>query len=318
MEILTSVDREKIAALRREDHFFWLDLMDPTPQDLDMLGEMLGLHPLALEDTREWNQRPKLDRYEHHVLLVFYSARNCKSQEAQRDFAPLEVHIYISGGFIITARHEPCSELDALHDELMPEKTDIEEYLVYRILDGLTDAFYPVIDAIEKRVDTIEREVLDRPRQRHLEVIYRLKQEVHDLYRRVSPQRDLFQTTGADVIGSLPGLSRGSREYLRDVADHIAQVVGELTRQNEDLVALTATYFNANANRLNRTASRLSVAGTFFIAWTLVTGFFGQNFGWLVDHINGEGRFLAYGIGGLVIPSIALGAYFWRRREDWL
>ena len=60
------------------------------------------------------------------------------------------------------------------------------------------------------------------------------------------------------------------------------------TRQNEDLFALTSTYFNANANRLNRTATRLSVAGTFFIVWTLVTGFFGQNFGWLVDHIDGR------------------------------
>src|SRR4051794_36348789 len=282
-----------------------------------MLGEMLGLHPLALEDTREWNQRPKLDRYENHVLLVFYSARNC-SPEENRAFAPLEVHIYVSGSFIVTARHEPCSELDALHGDLMPEKTDVEEYLVYRILDGLTDAFYPVIEAIEKRVDAIEHEVLERPRQRHLEVIYRLKQEVHDLLRRVTPQRDLFQTAGADVIGSLPGLSRGSHEYLRDVADHLAQVPGELTRKNEDLFALTSPYFNANANRLNRTASRLSVAGTFFIAWTLVTGFFGQNFGYLVQHVAGLGAFLGYSLGGLVLPTVLLGVYFWRRREDWL
>jgi magnesium transporter len=317
VEILTSVEREKIAELRRQDHFFWLDLANPSGQDLDMLGELLGLHPLALEDTREWNQRPKLDRYENHVLLVFYSVRNCPPVE-ERDFAPLEVHIYISGSFIVTARHEPCSELDELHDTLMPEKTDIEEYLVYRILDGLTDAFYPVIDAIERRVDTIEREVLDRPRQAHLAVIYRLKQEVHDLLRRTTPQRDMFQTAGADIIGSLPGLSRGSREYLRDVADHVAQVVGELNRQNEDLIALTATYFNSNANRLNRTASRLSVAGTFFIAWTLVTGFFGQNFGWLVGHIDGLSHFLVYGIGGLVIPTVLLAIYFWRRREDWI
>ena len=317
MEILTSVDREKIAELRREDHFFWLDLMDPSAQELDMLGEMLGLHPLALEDTREWNQRPKLDRYESHVLLVFYSARTCVPPE-DRAFAPLEVHIYISGSYIVTARHEPCSELDLLHSELMPEKTDIEEYLVYRILDGLTDAFYPVIEAIEGRVDTIEREVLERPRQEHLGSIYRLKQEVHDLLRRATPQRDLFTSAGAQTISTLPGLSRGSREYLRDVADHLAQVVGELARQNEDLFALTSTYFNANANRLNRTASRLSVVGTFFIAWTLVTGFFGQNFGWLVGHIEGEGHFIGYGLGGLVIPTIVLAVYFWRRREDWL
>jgi magnesium transporter len=317
VEILTSVDREKIAELRREDHFFWLDLMDPSAQDLDMLGEMLGLHPLALEDTREWNQRPKLDRYENHVLLVFYSGRTCPPEE-ERGFAPLEVHIYISGSFIVTARHEPCSELDALHSELMPEKTDIEEYLVYRILDGLTDAFYPLIDAIEQRVDTMEREVLARPRQEHLGSIYRLKQEVHDLLRRVTPQRDLFTSAGAQTISTLPGLSRGSREYLRDVADHLAQVAGELSRQNEDLQALTGTYFNANANRLNRTASRLSVAGTFFIAWTLVTGFFGQNFGWLVGHIDSAGAFIGYSFVGLVIPTIVLGVYFWRRREDWI
>ena len=317
MEILTSVDRDKIAELHRQDHFFWLDVKNPSNRELDLLGELLGLHPLALEDTREWNQRPKLDRYEPHVLLVFYSARTCEPDE-EREFAPLEVHLYISGSFIVTARHEPCSELDALHDELMPEKTDIEEYLVYRILDGLTDAFYPVIDRIEARVDAMEGEVLERPRQEHLGATYRLKQEVHDLLRRVTPQRDLFTGAGAQTISTLPGLSRGSHEYLRDVADHLAQVVGELTRQNEDLVALTSTYFNANANRLNRTASRLSVAGTFFIAWTLITGFFGQNFGWLVDHVASLHTFLIFGLGGLVIPSVALGAYFWRRREDWL
>jgi magnesium transporter len=317
VEVLTSVDREKIADLHRQDHFFWLDLANPASEDLDTLGDLLGLHPLALEDTHEWNQRPKLDRYESHVLLVFYSARTCTPEE-ERDAAALEVHIYVSGSFIVTARHEPCSELDALHSELTPEKTDIEEYLVYRILDGLTDAFYPVIDAIEQRVDTIEREVLDRPRHTHLEAIYRLKQEVHDLLRRATPQRELFERAGADIIATLPGLSRGSREYLRDVADHLAQVVSELTRQNEDLLALTSTYFNANANRLNRTASRLSVAGTFFIAWTLVTGFFGQNFGWLVDHVATLHAFVGYGLGGLAVPTIVLGVYFWRRRADWL
>jgi magnesium transporter len=317
VEILTSVDREEIAELRREDHFFWLDLANPSERDLQMLGELLDLHPLALEDTREWNQRPKLDRYENHVLLVFYSARTC-APEDERGFTPLEVHIYISGSFIVTARREPCSELDALHDTLMPEKTEVEEYLVYRILDGLTDAFYPVIDAIEAQVDAMEREVLAQPRQQHLGSIYRLKQDVHDLLRRATPQRDLLTTAGTNTITSLPGLSRGSHEYLRDVADHLAQVVGELNRQNEDLVALTSTYFNANSNRLNRTASRLSVVGTFFIAWTLITGFFGQNFGWLVDHVASLHAFVIYGLGGLVIPTIFLGIYFWRRREDWI
>jgi magnesium transporter len=316
VEVLTSVEPERLRALRERDDFFWLDLKDPEEADLDALNELLGLHPLALEDTREWNQRPKLDRYEGHVLLVFYSARVCRAPET-RDFAPVEVHIYVSGGFIVTARHEGCQELDDLHDTLVPENTEAEDYIVYRILDALTDAFYPVIEAIEGRVDALEQEVLERTRRQHLGAIYRLKQQVHDLLRRATPQRDMFQNTGVDVIRTLPGLSHGSREYLGDVADHLAQVTGELTRQNDDLTALTSTYFNANANRLNRTASRLSVLGTLFVAWTLVTGFFGQNFGWLTRSIDSRRDFVGYGIGGLIIPTIVLGVYFWRRREDW-
>ena len=58
-------------------------------------------------------------------------------------------------------------------------------------------------------------------------------------------------STGTEAILDLPGLARGAREYLRDVGDHLAQIAGELHRQQEDLTALTATYFNANANRLN-------------------------------------------------------------------
>ena len=123
--------------------------------------------------------------------------------------------------------------------------------------------------------------LLGRPRQEHLAEIYRLKQRIHELSRRVVPQRDRF-LAGSEVILTLPGLERGAKEYLRDVGDHLAQIAGELHRQQEDLMALTATYFNANQNRLNSVATRLTIGGTFFLAWTLVTGFFGQNFGWLV------------------------------------
>ena len=64
---------------------------------------------------------------------------------------------------------------------------------------------------------------------------------------------------------NLPGLARSAREYLRDVGDHLVQIAGELHRQQEDLTALTATYFNANANRLNAVATRLTIGGTFFL-----------------------------------------------------
>jgi magnesium transporter len=315
VEVLTAVDEPRIAGLRERDEFFWIDLLSPSDDELTTLGRLLHLHPVALEDTREFRQRPKLDAYEDHVLLVFFTAR--ETGDPDWPAVPLEVHVYVSGGFVATIRRDSCTALDRLHDALVPEGKAPEEFIVYRVLDTLTDAYYPVLGAFEEQVDELEAEVLDRPRREHLRRIYRLKQDVHNLNRVVTAQRDGFQR-GSDSILGLAGLSRGSRAYLRDVGDHLVQVTGELQRQTEDLLALTATYFNANSDRLNAVATRLTIAGTLFLIWTLVTGFFGQNFGWLVDHIDSRRAFLTFGVGGLVVPTVILLTLFWVKRDDWL
>ena len=314
MEVLTDVDDGRIRALLERDHFFWLDLHEPTSEAFTRVGEMLGLHPVAMEDTREFGQRPKSDVYESHVLVVFYTARRTGGEDPVAD--PIEVHVYVSGGFVVTVRQAECDLLDDLHTELIPADTEAEDYLVYRIFDSLTDAWYPVINAIEQRVDGLEGEVFERTRREQLARIYRLRQEVREHHRLVFEQRDHFQPA-ADAIRNLAGLTRGSKEYLRDVGDHLAQVTGEFHRQIEDLMSLAQTYFNANADRLNRTATRLTVVGTIFVTWTLVTGFFGQNFGWLVKHVESESDFLVFGIGGIVVPTIVLCSLFWIKRRDW-
>jgi magnesium transporter len=316
MEVLETVDRDRLADLRERDEFFWLDLSEPSPEDIKSMGEALSLHPVAVEDTIEFGQRPKLDSYGEHVLFVFYTVRKGRNT-GEGVFEAIEIHIYVSGSFVITVRRAECTQLDALHDELDATDPKAEEYIVYRVFDVLTDAFYPIIELLEERIDALEGLVLlGRPRQEQLAEIYRLKQRIQELSRRVVPQRDRF-LAGSEVILNLPGLARGAKEYLRDVGDHLAQIAGELHRQQEDLLALTATYFNANQNRLNSVATRLTIGGTFFLAWTLVTGFFGQNFGWLVNNIDTRHDFLLYGVGALVIPTVIIGTVFWVKRKDW-
>jgi magnesium transporter len=312
MHVLTEVDEARIADLRRRDEFFWIDLEAPPDADLHRLGGLLGLHPLALEDTREFGQRPKTDVYESTALVVFFSAKVLDGRE--RVAGMIEIHVHISGGFVLTVRREPCAALDQLHGALMPEDTKVEDYLVYRIFDSLTDAFYPVIGALERRVDALEAEVLERARREQLTRIYRLRQEARELVRLVSDQRDHF---APGPLTGLAGLSHGSREYLRDVGDHLTQIAGELRRQNDDLQALAGTYFNANADRLNAVATRATIVGTLFILWTLVTGFFGQNFGWLVDNIDSRTDFMLLGLGGLLVPTVVLLTLFWVKRRDW-
>ena len=314
MEVLTEADEQRIGALLEQDEFFWLDLHRPSADGFARVGDLLGLHAMAMEDTREFGQRPKVDVYESHVLVVFYTARRTGSDEPVA--TPIEVHVYVSGGFIVTVRQEECDLLDDLHSALVPEEKEAEDYLVYRIFDSLTDAWYPVINAIEARVDGLEAEVFERARREQLSRIYRMRQEVREHHRLVTEQRDQFQPA-ADAIRNLASLTRGSKEYLRDVVDHLTQVSGELHRQYEDLMSLAQTYFNANADRLTQTATRLTVVGTIFVTWTLVTGFFGQNFEWLVGHVESGTDFLLFGVGGLVVPTVVLGALFWNKRRDW-
>jgi magnesium transporter len=314
VHVLTEVDPELIAQLRKDDHFFWIDLDRPDPDAVRRLGAALDLHPVALEDTLEMGQRPKIEPYQGHVLLVFYTAR--ATGDPDRPGEPQEVHIYISGEFIATIHPEPCQALDDLHQSLAEEPTQDEEILIYRVLDGLTDAFYPVINTIETELDALEIAVLTRPQREHLSRSYRLKQNVRELQRLTAAQHEQFKTAHEFIL-ALEGLTKGSRPYLRDIGDHLIQITGEFQRQLDDLFALTQTYFNANSDRLNAVATRLTVGGSIFVIYTVVTGFFGQNFGWLVDHIDTKHAFLIFGVGSLVVPTVVLLTLFWIKRHDW-
>src|SRR3954466_6113268 len=131
MDVLTAVDPARIEADRRSGHEFWIDLVDPSDEEVDRLGEMLGLHPVATEDTREFGQRPKVDVYEDHVLLVYYTAR----LEESGSVTAIEVHVYAAAGFLITVRRDRCDILDDLRSRV----EEMYEHPVYEILDTLTD-----------------------------------------------------------------------------------------------------------------------------------------------------------------------------------
>src|SRR5215217_2673915 len=138
MDVLTAVDADRIASDRRDGHNLWIDLVDPPDDGVDNVGRLLDLHPVAIEDTREFGQRPKVDVYEDHVLLVFYTARLERSGAVR----PIEVHVYVARGYLITVRRAACDILDELREHV----EEVHEHPVYKILDTLTDAFYPVIE----------------------------------------------------------------------------------------------------------------------------------------------------------------------------
>src|SRR3954447_9394048 len=313
MEVLTHFDVPTAERLIAAQEFFWLDLVDPDHEELGHLAELVGLHPAALEDSREWDQLPKVDVYGDHLLLVFFTA-----QTLNRQTEPREVHVYLSGDWIVTVRR-CATRLDLLHEVLRgaDPQTQDEDLIVYKVLDALADAWDPVVDELDRRVDEIEVQVLQRPRQRHPQTIYWLKQEVGNLLRHAALQAKVMPDA-VDAMHSLPGFTHGSREWLRDITTHYDSIASDLHRISADLANLTDTFFNANANRLNRLATYVAVGSLFFLIWTLATGFFGQNFGYLVRHIDSKGAFIRYEVLSLLVPSLVLVAILFWRRRDWL
>jgi magnesium transporter len=309
VQVLDRVDEARIAELRAAGQFFWLDLMAPRQDDIRDAGRIFGWHELAVEDTLHFGQRPKLDEYGDYVLLVFYGAHR-----AEDDVLPVEVHLYISGEWIITIRPGTCFHLDQAKKRLIDHPTDVEEYVVYRVLDALTDSFFPMTQEIEDRIEEMEDEALSEPGADRLAEVFELKRQVGDIRRLVSPQRDLF-ASGGDLIQRLPGLSSdNAHDYFRDIYDHLVRISEQLDAARDGLTGVLEVWVSMRSLRMDELTTRLTVVATIFLPLTFLTGFFGQNFGWMVDHIKSPGMFWGLGVGGMLLAVVIAYAYV-RRNE---
>jgi magnesium transporter len=308
---LSEYDHDVVADLRARDEFFWLDLDRPDEATLEAIATQLQWHPLAVEDTREWHQRPKLDDYEDHVLLVYYGVR--QSTELQ-DAQLLEVHIYVHGGYVVTI-HRGCEELELIRDRAQRRPPDSEQELVYRILDGLTDTYFPVLEAVDNDIDILEGEITADPGHHQVDRMFRLKRHLLAIRRVVGPMRDIFSTR-LDALEELPGLQRGARDYFRDVWDHLTRIAEQIDSYRDVLSSAMDVYLSSVSNRTNDVMKQLTIIATIFLPLSFVTGFFGQNFGWLVQRVNTFAAFWGLGVGSLVVSCAIL--FTWFRRRGWL
>ena len=309
MQVLDSVDEARIAELRRAGEFFWLDLVAPRPEEVKDAGRIFGWHELAIEDTLHFGQRPKLDEYGSYVLLVFFGAHY-----VDHETLPVEVHVYISGESIVTVRPGSCTHLDDAKKRLETHNVDAEEYIVYRVLDALTDSFFPMVERIDDRIEEMEDEALSEPGADRLAEVFELKRELADIRRIVLPQRDLL-ASGGDLIQRLPGLSGDmAHDYFRDVYDHLVRISEQVDAERDGLTGVLEVWVSMRSLRMDELTTRLTVVATIFLPLTFLTGFFGQNFGWMVDHIRSPGMFWGLGVGGM-LAAVAI-AYLYVRRNE--
>jgi len=308
-----SIDERQIRDHIERDHFFWLDLTAPSPEEVDRLGTIFKFHPLALEDTESFGQRPKLDDYGDYVFLVFYGASRDGDGGTERLH---EVHLFISGHWVVTVHRDPLPGLSKQRAQLDGRVLHSEQFLLYRILDELVDSFFPILAEMDNEIDDLEVAVLASPTDEQLQRLFGLKRQLVAFRKVVTPQRDLFARS-IDQIAQLPGLELDERDYFRDIYDHLIRISDLIDSYRDLLSGATDLYLSTVSNRQNDVMKQLTVIATIFLPLSFITGFFGQNFGLLVQHlIVPSWTFWVFGIGSMVATCIALLAYF--RRKGWV
>jgi len=304
---------EEAAARHIDGGFVWLGMFEPSPEELARVRECFGLHELAVEDAQTFHMRPKVESYDGEVQLVILRTARYDDSAEEVEFG--EISVFLSPKFVITVRQGVASELRGARARLeqRPDLLDIgTPAVLWAILDSVVDAYAPVVAGLERDIDQIEATVFSgsvAPTER----IYSLRREASDFYRAVHPLLAVLLTLEREADAYLS-------PYLRDVRDHLLLVNEEVSAQRD----LLGTILEANmavisveqtkvSVRQSTTMEQLTVLATVFLPLTFVTGFFGQNFGWLVNNIDGLPSFLVLGIGGLLLPLVLL--FFWLRRS---
>ena len=300
--------RETVERLLAGGEFFWLDLHQPDSADFEILRDVFQFHPLAVEDSEHFGQRAKIDDYDDFAFLVVFGA-------APDEDRLVEVHCFFSERFLVTVHRDDCPAFTELRHRYEKRKAPVTHpsRLLYRIVDALVDSFFPILAEFDDRIDELENAIFVDADDRQLQEIFQMKRLLVGLRKAITPQRDAFARLMGGVA-ELPGLSDDDERYFRDVYDHLIRISDLIDSYRDLLTGAMDVYLSTVSNRLNSVMKQLTIIATVFLPLSWVTGFFGQNFGWMVGHIGRWETFVVLGVGTEVLVLAAMLVYFKRRR----
>ena len=205
----------------------------------------------------------------------------------------------------VPAVAEACRVLARLH-------TDRRLVALYRVLDALVDSMFPFLAALDDRIDELQDKIFAKPTDEELAALFNLKRQIVDMRKLVTPQRDMVASMLAQVI-PIPGMTTESERYVRDLYDHLIRISDMVDSYRDLTSGALEAYTSMVSNRLNDVTKQLTIIATVFLPLSFLTGFFGQNLGWLVEHIGSLAAFLIFGVGTELLAVIGLLTLFWRR-----
>ncbi|MGZ3527055.1 MAG: magnesium transporter CorA family protein [Vulcanimicrobiaceae bacterium] len=299
--------------LAKPGTFVWIDLVDPPNGDLHTLQQELGLHPLAVEDAVKAHQRSKIDVYDGFWFIVVHAVGH-----AGQTGTPSEIAMFAGERFLITVRHAPAYPFDEVERrwKVLSGLRRDSGARVYTILDTIVDGYFPAVEAFEEGVEGLEDDLIE-PGRRNARIqavpreILTTKQKLQALRHIVAPMRDIIAHIGRSDVHIF---SEDEMAYYRDVEDHVIRLIDRIDALRDAVATSLSIHLSVAANRQAEIARQLTIIATIFLPLSFITGFFGQNFGFLVNHIAGKPEFWLLGIGSEIVAIVLLFVFFVRKR----
>lgn len=298
--------------LLRDGHsVVWVDIVGGEGETLRRLAAELNLHPLALEDLSHPHQRPKVDHYTDHLLVVLFNARSGERTRMGLE----EVGLFAGPRFLVSVHTLPMPQIDALRERVRADPSLLDgapvPFLVYRIAEALVAGFFPLVDRLDDELGAIEDRLFQCFDPSIVQRVFALRRSLIELRRVLAPQRDVFATMARhETLGG----GNVASAYFTDLVDLVLRLAETVDTLRERLSAALESYLTLQSNDLNVTMKRLTALTLMVAVPTLIAGIYGMNFR-LMPELDWQLGY-AFALGMMVAAALSMLLIF--KARDWL
>ncbi|MET7699085.1 magnesium/cobalt transporter CorA [Streptomyces sp. NPDC005485] len=310
---------DTVERIRKHDEgFVWLGLHEPTQKEFAGIAELFDLHPLAVEDSVDAHQRPKVERYGDTLFAVFKTVCYVEHKELTATSEVVntgEIMVFVGRDFVITVRHGMHGSLGPLREELEADANQLAKgpaAVLHAIADHVVDDYLTVTDAVQEDIDQVETDVFaENGARADPGRIYQLKRELLELKRAVVPLgRPVLDLATRPIRVVDPEI----QAYFRDVSDHLLRVTEQIAAFDELLNSILQAHLAQVTVSQNEDMRKITAWAAVIAVPTMVCGVYGMNF----DNMPELHWRFGYPIVIGVISIACLVLYRGFRRNGWL
>jgi magnesium transporter len=256
--------------------FVWIGLYEPSAEMMKQIQEEFQLHDLAIEDALRAHQRPKLESYGETLFIVVRPAQ-MNTGTGEIDFG--ETHFFVGRNFIVSIRHGSSRAYSDVRTRCESTPHLLKKgpgFALYAVMDSIVDGYFPVVDALEEKLETLEERIFsETPSRQTTRAIYDLKRQLVDLKRAISPLIDICTRLMRFDLELIP---EDTRPYFRDVYDHVIRINEMVDSSREILGTALEANFSLVSISQNDIQKRFAGWAAILAVPTMIAGIYGMNF----------------------------------------